>query len=82
MLTVGDVLATIRGLKDKGMSMKEICSLPIYIGDDDELNGIHCGWYANIVDSADEDEDNMYLVDMINTDVHCIKLNGKAILIS
>ena len=82
-LTVGDFLATIRDLKDKGMSMKEIGALPIYIGDDDELNGIHCGWYANIVDSADtKNEDNVYLVDMINTDVHCIELNGKAILIS
>ena len=57
--------------------------MPIYLGDDDELNGIHCGWYTNLVDSNDtEDEDNMYTVEMINERRGNIELNGKAILIS
>lgn len=82
-LTMGNILAFVKELKDGGMSLKEIHELPIYIGDDDELNGIHCGWYTNLVDSNDtEDEDNVYTVEMINEN-HCnIKLNGKAILIS
>ena len=83
-LTVGDILATIKRLKDEGMSIKEISALPIYLGDDDELNGIHCGWALDVVDVDNkEDEGIMYLVDMINEDVHCINLEkGKALLIS
>lgn len=83
-LTVGDILAMIKQLKDKGMSLKEINSLPIYLGDDDELNGIHCGWALDIVDVDDkEDEGIMYLVEMINERSGNIKLEkGKAILIS
>ena len=82
-LTVGDILAVIRKLKDEGMSLREIGVLPIYLGDDDELNGIHCGWALDVVDVDNKENDNMYLVDMINEDVHCIKLEkGKALLIS
>ena len=40
-LTVGNLLAFIKQLKDEGMGLTEISNLPIYIGDDDELNGIH-----------------------------------------
>lgn len=82
-LTVGVILAMIKELKDNGMSLKEINELPIYIGDDDELNGIHCAWYSNLVDSENtEDEDNRYLVEMINERRGNIELDGKAILIS
>ena len=83
-LTVGDILAMIRRLKDEGMSLKEIGALPIYLGDDDELNGIHCGWALDIVDVDNkEDEGIVYLVDMINENRCNIKLEkGKAILIS
>ena len=82
-LTVGDILAMIKRLKDEGMSLKEIHELPIYLGDDDELNGIHCGWALDVVDADTEDEDVMYLVDMINENRCNIKLEkGKAILIS
>ena len=82
-LTVGVILAMIKELKDGGMSLKEIHDLPIYIGDDDELNGIHCAWYTNLVDSENtKDEDNVYLVEMINERRGNIELDGKAILIS
>lgn len=83
-LTLGDILRFVKELKDGGMSAKELQSLPIYLGDDDELNGIHCGWYTNLVDADDkEDADNVYTVELINEN-HCnIKLEtGKAILIS
>lgn len=82
-LTMGNILAFVKKLKDSGMSLKEINELPIYLGDDDELNGIHCGWYTNLVDSDNtEDEDNVYTVEMINERRGNIQLNGKAILIS
>ena len=82
-LTMGSIMALVKELQNDGMSLREIYDLPIYLGDDDELNGMHCGWYTNLVDANNtEDADNMYLVKMINADVHCIKLDGKAILIS
>ena len=55
-LKVGDVLATINNLKNEGMSLKEIVELPIYIGYDDELNGLHCAWFVQRVDTNNEDD--------------------------
>ena len=56
-LKIGNILAFVKGLQDQGMSPKEIHELPVYIGNDDELNGIHCAWYTNLVD-ADNTEDD------------------------
>lgn len=83
-LTLGDILRFVKELKDRGMSAKELQALPVYLGDDDELNGIHCGWYTNLVDADDtEDTDNVYTVELINENRCNIKLEkGKAILIS
>ena len=83
-LTVRDVLVFLNELKQQGMTMEEIKSLPIYLGDDDELNGVHCGWYTNLVDADNtEDEDNVYTVELINERRGNIELEkGKAILIS
>mgnify|MGYP003484048606 CR=1 FL=1 len=82
-LTINDILALCARLRGTGMTMEEIKALPVYLGDDDELNGIHCGWHTNLVDSNDtEDEDNVYTVDLINENRCNIKLNGKAVLIS
>ena len=83
-LTIEDILVFVSDLQDNGMSFDEVCALPVYIGDDDELNGIHCAWYTNLVDADnDEDEDNVYTVELINENHGNIKLeNGKAILIS
>ena len=83
-LTVKDILVFLNELKQQGMTMEEIKSLPIYLGDDDELNGVHCGWYTNLVDTDDtEDEGNVYTVELINENRCNIKLEkGKAILIS
>ena len=79
-LTHKDIYEIANYLKKKG---EDLSQYPIYIGDDDELNGIHCGWYTNLVDANDtEDEDNVYTVDLINDNRCNIKLNGKALLIS
>lgn len=79
-LKMENILAFCAELRSKGMTMEEIKELPIYLGDDDELNGIHCAWYTNLVDpSNSEDAD---LVEMINEDRCNIKIKGKAILIS
>ena len=83
-LTIGDILNFIAALRADGMTMAEIKELPVYLGNDDELNGIHCGWYTNLVDADNtEDEDNVYTVQLINEDRCNIKLEkGKAVLIS
>lgn len=82
-LTLGNILAFVNELKNQGMTMDEIKSLPIYLGNDDELNGIHCGWYTNLLDADNtEDEDSMYYVGMINDYCWNTDLKGKAILIS
>lgn len=79
-LTMNNILAFCAELRAKGMTMEEIKELPIYLGDDDELNGIHCGWYTNLVDANNpEDAD---LVEMINEDGCNIEIKNKAILIS
>lgn len=83
-LTLGDILGFAKELKANGMTDKEIKSLPIYLGDDDELNGIHCGWYTDLVDTDNaEDIITIGLIELINENRCNIKLeNGKAILIS
>lgn len=81
-LTFGEILDLATALKNDGMTAKEIANLPVYIGNDDELNGIHCAWCAGVVD-ADKNDENTILVEMINERHGNYKLEkGKAILIS
>ena len=79
-LKMENILSFCAELRAQGMTMEEIKALPIYLGNDDELNGIHCAWYTNLVDTNNpEDAD---LVEMINEDRCNIEIKGKAILIS
>jgi hypothetical protein len=81
-LTINDILALCARLRQAGMTMEEIKALPIYLGDDDELNGIHTGWALDFIDSNNTTEDDGYMIEMINEDRHNIKLDGKAVVIS
>lgn len=78
-LNMQDIYNICMELKAKGLKLKDI---PIYLGNDDELNGIHCAWYNTIIDSNDTDEDTQYLLDMINEDYGNNKLKGIGVLIS
>lgn len=81
-LTLGALLDFAAKLRRTNISLEEFRSLPIYIGNDDELNGVHCAWDIGIVDTDDKDEDSVYLVEMINEDYGNIKLDkGKAVII-
>ena len=62
------------------MNFNDIMELPIYLGNDDELNGIHNGWYCSTIDSNDEEDS--WLIEMIDEDYATTTLNGKGILIS
>lgn len=81
-LKLKDIIGLYVRLRESGMSEEEVLNLPIYIGNDDELNGIHTAWYCEGLDSEDKNEDMNYLVELINEDCHNRELNGKGILIS
>lgn len=81
-LTINDIFDLVYQLTKKGMSYKDVMNLPIYLGNDDELNGIHNGWFCQLVDKNDNNEDMQYLVDMINEDFGTSELKDKGILIS
>lgn len=68
-------------LKLKGMGY-DLSTLPVYIGNDDELNGIHCAWCLNKLDVNDKNEDTQWLINVINADTHCNELKDKGVLIS
>lgn len=80
-LKMGDILNLAAALnKEEGMTVKEIAQLPIYLGRDDELNGIHTGWFVQPIDPNSEDDAD--LIELINEDCCNIEIKGKAILIS
>ena len=81
-LTINDILALCARLRGTGMTMEEIKALPIYLGNDDELNGIHTGWALDFVDSHNTTDEDEWMVEMINEDRCNIKLDGKAVVIS
>lgn len=81
-LTINDILELCARLIQKGMTIDEVKALPIYLGDDDELNGIHTGWALDFVDANNTTDEDEWVVEMINEDSHNIKLDGKAVLIS
>ena len=79
-LTFGNLLDLANTLiKKRGLTTKQLRELPIYIGDDDELNGIHCAWECGIVDA--DDEEDAYLVELINERSGNYELEDSAILI-
>ena len=79
-LTMGVILHIANSLQKEGMSAKEIAELPIYIGNDDELNGIHCAWYVQKIDR--ENADDAPFIELINEDSGNFEVDDKAILIS
>lgn len=81
-LIFDDIMNIGSALLSEGMTIQELSQLPVYIGNDDELNGIHCAWDVGAVDANSNDEDSI-LVEMINNSPHNHKLTeGKAIIIT
>ena len=79
-LTMGTILQLIKALQREGMTAQEIAELPIYIGKDDELNGIHTGWYVQLIDPNNEDDADF--IELIKEDCSNVAIKGKSILIS
>lgn len=79
-LTVNKIFDMVNKLHKSGMKYQDIMNLPIYLGDDDELNGVHCGWFVELIDAKDEHDND--IVEMINESSGNYPLKNKAILIS
>ena len=77
-LTLGTIMQLINDLQKEGVDLRELINMPVYIGNDDELNGIHCAWYAEVMNP--DDESYTSIINMIDEDPCNIKVQGKSIL--
>lgn len=78
-LTMNDIYNLCNMLQSKGYDLSK---LRVYLGDDDELNGIHNGWYCELIENKGEEEDNL-IVDLINENIgNNVEENEQFILIS
>lgn len=64
-LTMNDIYNLCNMLQSRGYDLSK---LRVYLGNDDELNGIHNGWYCELVENKGEEEDNL-IVDLINENI-------------
>ena len=76
-LTMQDIYEFSLKLKKKGLDLSK---LPVYLGDDDELNGIHNGWYCELIDKKDDKFE--YYMELINENCGTTELEDKGVLIS
>ena len=78
-LTMQSILEVALKLEKQGLDLSK---LRVYLGDDDELNGVHNAWYCELVENDGEEENN-YIVDLINENIgNNVEENEKFILIS
>ena len=79
-LTMQSILEVALKLEKQGLDLSKI---RVYLGDDDELNGVHNAWFCELVEN-DGEEDNDFSVGLINEDYNNNKVekDEKFILIS
>lgn len=79
-LTLENIYNVCKQLKLKGYDLSK---LRIFLGNDDELNGVHNAWFCELVENNGAEEDDI-VVDLINQDYgnYHIDKNEKFILIS
>ena len=79
-LTMEKILNVALAMKQKGIDLSKI---KVFLGNDDELNGIHNAWYCELITNNGQ-EDNDFIVDLINEDYNNSKVekDEKFILIS
>lgn len=77
MLTISKILAYIELLKHMGYTEEEIKQMPIYLGNDEELNGVYEGGYIDLVDTDNPDENMTDVIQEYDRDFH-----GRCILLS
>ena len=78
-LTMQSILEVALKLEEQGLDLSKI---RVFLGNDDELNGVHNAWYCELVEN-DGEEENAMIVDLINENIGgSVKENEKFILIS
>ena len=78
-LTMEKNLNVALAMKQKGIDLSKI---KVFLGNDDELNGIHNAWYCELVENNGEEENNC-IVELINENIgNNVEENEKFILIS
>ena len=78
-LTMQSILEVALKLEEQGLDLSKI---RVFLGNDDELNGVHNAWYCELVENNGEEENN-FIVDLINENIgNNVKKNEKFILIS
>lgn len=80
-LTFKDLVKLFDELKAK-YPVEDIMEMPVYLGDDDELNGIHCAYYCEELSNDEDDESSQCAIEMINDRAGNTPFKDKAILIS
>ena len=70
----------IREIESCGVPISETDEMPIYLGNDEELNDIHTCYFIEAIDP--DDPENEDIKEMINSDFANAKITGMSILIS
>ena len=59
-----------------------LSKIRVFLGNDDELNGVHNAWYCELIENNGEEENNC-IVDLINENIgNNVEENEQFILIS
>ena len=78
-LTMQSILEVALKLEKQGLDLSKI---KVFLGNDDELNGIHNAWYCELVENDGEEENNC-IINLINENIGSyVEDNEKFILIS
>ena len=78
-LTMQSILEVALKLEEQGLDLSKI---RVFLGNDDELNGVHNAWYCELMENDGEEENN-FIVDLINENIgNNVEENEKFILIS
>ena len=64
-LTMEKFLNVALAIKQKGIDLSKI---KVFLGNDDELNGVHNAWYCELVENNGEEENNC-IVELINENI-------------
>lgn len=57
-LKVRDLAALVQEVKER--YPKNWMDIPVYIGDDEEMNGIHTAWYHDVIGTTDDGNDKTF----------------------
>lgn len=64
-LSLNDIYNLCNLLQARGYNLAD---LKVYLGNDDELNGVHNAWYCELVENNGDEENNL-VVDLINENI-------------